>query len=279
MKKNMSEEKIKRLVTVMIPIYTLRLGEIDLLSLRRCFEVLGGHDIAIVKPHSLDISQFDSLIGGNITYRVEEFDDKYFAGREGYNRLMLSAELYERFIDSQYLFVHQADVYVFRDELEQWCNSGYDYIGAPWLPALADIQGKNLFRRAFYLMRRFVGSVVPGFHAINLKYKVGNGGCSLRNTRSFLEAARDLAPNFAIASFQSAKHENFEDVFWSVRVNDICPGALRIAPCDEAARFSIESHPETAMTLTGGELPMATHAFARRRNRSFWQQHIPFPPI
>ena len=269
------EREERRLVTVVIPIYTLSLSETEVMVLRQCFRVLGHHDIAVVKPRSLDISPLAEMIGDEPRFRVEDFDDSFFAGREGYNRLMLSTELYRRFLDSRYIFIHQTDVYVFRDELEQWCLKGYDYIGAPWLPAIGDVSGWNLPRRAIYAMRHRVGKNKSSCHAINLKYRVGNGGCSLRHTRHMLEAATRLAAEFDEINALPSSSEKFEDVVWSVRVNELCPGALKIAPWQEAVHFSIESHPTMAMRLTGGKLPMATHAFARRRNRSFWKQHIP----
>lgn len=264
----------QRLVTVVIPIYTLKLSDVDWLALRQCFKVLGHHDIAIIKPQSLDLSPFPDLIGGNPQYRVEAFDDSYFAGREGYNRLMLSTDLYRRFLDSRYIFIHQSDVYVFRDELEQWCQRGYDYIGAPWLPAEGDVSGWNLPRRAIYMLRQLMGKRKSSCHPINLKYRVGNGGCSLRHTRHLHDASVKLADALARAAADSSTSKNFEDVVWSVRVNELSPGTLRIAPYQEAALFSIESHPSMAMRITGGQLPMATHAFARRRNRTFWKQYI-----
>ena len=264
----------QRLVTVVIPIYTLKLSDVDWLALRQCFKVLGHYDIAIIKPQSLDLSPFPDLIGGNPQYRVEAFDDSYFAGREGYNRLMLSTDLYRRFLDSRYIFIHQSDVYVFRDELEQWCQRGYDYIGAPWLPAEGDVSGWNLPRRAIYMLRQLMGKRKSSCHPINLKYRVGNGGCSLRHTSHLHDASVKLADALARAAANSSTSENFEDVVWSVRVNELSPGTLRIAPYQEAALFSIESHPSMAMRITGGQLPMATHAFARRRNRTFWKQYI-----
>jgi len=264
----------QRLVTVVIPIYTMSLSDIELVALRRCFNVLGHHDIAIVKPKSLDISPFKLLVDENASFRVEEFDDAYFAGREGYNRLMLSTVLYERFIDSRYIFIHQTDVYVFADDLERWCQRGYDYIGAPWLPAVGDVSGWNLPQRALYMARRALGKFKSPYHPINLKYLVGNGGCSLRHTAHFLAAATQLADAFAQAASDASNRENFEDVVWSVRVNHLRPGTLAIAPYREAVFFSVESHPGMAMRLTDNQLPMATHAFARRRNRGFWKRYI-----
>lgn len=264
----------QRLVTVVIPIYTLKLSDTDLLALRQCFQVLGQHDIAVIKPRSLDISPLAGMIGCEPHFRVEEFDDSFFAGREGYNRLMLSPDLYNRFLDSRYIFIHQTDVFVFRDELEQWCLRDYDYIGAPWLPAEGDVSGWNLPRRAIYAMRRLMGKRKSSCHPINLKYRVGNGGCSLRHTRHLHDAAVKLVDTLSRIASDTSTSENFEDVVWSVRVNELCPDTVKVAPYQEAVFFSVESHPSMAMRLTGGQLPMATHAFARRRNRAFWKQHI-----
>jgi len=158
--------------------------------------------------------------------------------------------------------------------LDNWCQRGYDYIGAPWLPAIGDVSGYNLIRRAIYLIRRGLGKFKPTCHAINLKYKVGNGGCSLRHTRHLYEASLKMTELLTRAANGSSNSEYFEDVVWSVRVNEEQPGTLSVAPCEEAVRFSVESHPSMAMRLSGGRLPMATHAFARRRNRSFWKQYI-----
>ncbi|MBR5102210.1 MAG: hypothetical protein IK092_03730, partial [Muribaculaceae bacterium] len=238
-KKTSQEVEELRLVTVVIPLYTLNLNVNELLSLRQCFSVLGNHDIAIVKPHSLDVSALPELIGGNPKFRVEEFDDSYFAGREGYNRMMLSAEFYSRFLTSRYIFIHQTDVYVFRDELERWCLKGYDYVGAPWLPAIGDVKGFNMLRRFVYDCRRLNGRLTPGFHSINLKYKVGNGGCSLRHVEHTHHAACILATSIAEVAAYSSRTENFEDVFWSVRVNELSPGAFRIPPYTEAVYFSV----------------------------------------
>lgn len=51
----------------------------------------------------------------------------------GYNRLMLSEDLYSAFSNYEYILICQSDAYIFRDELKEWCEAGYDYVGAPWL--------------------------------------------------------------------------------------------------------------------------------------------------
>ena len=68
---------------------------------------------------------------------METFDPAYFTSIQGYNRLLLSTEFYQRFLGSAYLLICQLDVFVFRDELAGWVARGYDYVGAPWVSSTA----------------------------------------------------------------------------------------------------------------------------------------------
>ena len=40
--------------------------------------------------------------------------------------------LYERYAAYEFMFTYELDAFVFKDELEKWCEQGWDYIGAPW---------------------------------------------------------------------------------------------------------------------------------------------------
>lgn len=44
---------------------------------------------------------------------------------------MLSAEFYDRFAAYEYVLIYQLDAFVFADRLAEFCQMGYDYIGAP----------------------------------------------------------------------------------------------------------------------------------------------------
>ena len=78
----------------------------------------------------------------------------------------------------------------------------------------------------------------------------------------------------------STQIANFEDVVWSVRVNELWPGSVRIPDASTAAHFAIEGHPEMAMKLTGGEFPMGTHMLTPSldsvANQKFWSKHLDF---
>lgn len=267
-------------VTIIIPVYTLQLRPVERLALRRTFDVMGGRDCAFVVPRSLSESGLHALMARvteglpSVGYRVETFDGAYFAGREGYNRLMTSTELYRRFADARWVCVVQTDVLLLRDDLDVWLDSPYDYVGAPWLPDAREVCGFYPLHRLEWALRRLWARLIPGFHSINLKYCVGNGGFSLRRVSKFARLAEAFAQRFAQANAHADRTENFEDVLWSVMVNRWQPGALNVAPWQEALRFSWESHPDYASRLTQGSLPMGAHAFYRKRNRRFWQNKI-----
>jgi len=117
-------------VCVVIPIYKEILNEFEVQSVLQCIKVLSDYSIHFVCPKGLDIGfyneNFSEIV--NFTY----FEKKYFEDLSGYNRLMLSIGFYKAFDKYQYMLVYQTDCYVFRDELLDWVNKGYDYIGGIW---------------------------------------------------------------------------------------------------------------------------------------------------
>ena len=274
METSLTEQKAgEHRAVVVVPIYTLTLSEMEQRTLRRALRVLSRHDVVVVKPQSLDVSSLGSLLGVDQRWTVESFADSYFAGREGYNRLMMSEEFYERFLALDYMLVVQTDVLVFSDQLDEWRSRGYDYVGAPWLPAVQTVKGFHPLHRAVWHVRKALSHVTPGFHAVSLKYSVGNGGFSLRRVAKFHAIASTHRDAIAEIIASERGVGGFEDVFWSVKARQL-DDTFTVAPWREALLFSVESHPDLAMHYTGGELPFGSHAFARRRNSREWRHWI-----
>ena len=125
---------------VIIPVYKSLPDRYEEISFRQCIKILSKHPLCIVTFSGLNIDWYrDILQTFKVDFSIEYFDKAYFESLSGYNKLMLSKQLYQRFMAYEYMLIYQLDAYVFRDELEYWCRQGYDYIGAPWLKA-----GKNL---------------------------------------------------------------------------------------------------------------------------------------
>lgn len=253
-------------VTIVVPCYKQELSEYERISFDRLCETLGNHRIIVIKPRSLRLP--DSITGNNRVAGVECFADSYFAGRiAGYNRLMMSKEFYSRFENSEYILIYQLDAYVFRDELESWCDKGYDYIGAPWL--LRPVYEFPLLRFISWLKRKFCDLTGRPNGQIT-RYKVGNGGLSLRWVDSHLKAVEKL--NDVIESFVNAEkhHHTFnEDVFFGVWVNRYGMN-FRYPDWKEALKFSFDKYPGLCYELNGNNLPFGCHSWYGRKMRKFW---------
>ena len=85
----------KKMVKIVIPIYKTELLDFEIKSLNQCVKILGHHSIVFAQPESLDASSLN--FKGRIS--SEKFPDHYFKNVFGYNRLMLSENFYERFLD------------------------------------------------------------------------------------------------------------------------------------------------------------------------------------
>lgn len=270
----------KELVTILIPIYKEELSPDEYISLRQCMSVLSKYSITLVCPKSLIL---DNYFNEFADFKVEVFDDSFFTSIDGYNKLMMSKQFYHRFLNYEYILIYQLDAYVFRDELEYWCNLNFDYIGAPW----------------------FADTTIPVKDQV--LYGVGNGGLSLRKVKSHYNAlnfyfihfflkclyesyTQYLLSNqnqfqrikFFIASFltriffiRSEKYLNIklnEDKYWCLVVPKINLN-FKVAPLEQGIKFSFEENPDILYTMNNKELPFGCHAWAKC-NKTFWGKFI-----
>lgn len=215
-------------VVVIIPVYKETLTDTEKVSFNRCLQVLGKYPIVLACPENLNLTEY---AGKNLLFAP--FDPSYFLSTKTYNKLMVSEEFYNRFVEYEYILIYQLDAFVFSDQLLEWCHKEYDYIGAPWLTA----EG------------------VPN--------SVGNGGFSLRKTKSFLK----------ICSAFKRTAESYpynEDGFWSTIAPQLssftCP-----SPKD-ALSFAFEEQPDKCFQLTQQTLPFGCHAWPHYMK--FWSTWI-----
>ena len=257
----MNRSKHDPRIAVVIPVYKTWLSAYEIISLRQCCKILGGFPLILIKPQTLSIDAYRTFKND---FGVESFDDDYFKDVGGYNRLMLSREFYARFLEYDYILIHQLDAFVFRDELLDWCKRDYDYIGAPWLSTPLEGLIRNFKRgmkrrQAWRNNIKEKGTGLP----VNLQFenRVGNGGFSLRKVVKFHEIC-DLDRKMIDFYKQNCKTHHFfnEDVYWSVEVNRRS-ARLKIPDYKKAVGFSIEFNPEYAFKLTGGKLPFGCHAW------------------
>lgn len=227
---------------------------------------MGKHKIVFVAPEDLDLSEYENILQKHL--EIEYFDKEYFTNIRGYNNLMLSKEFYQRFIEYEYMLIHQLDCFVFRDELEFWCGKGYDYIGAPWLEHSYYIKSRK--EKAKFLFKRFFKRLKNNLYSKDiLIYKVGNGGFSLRKTKKFITILENTDANTLAPFTQSNDPRSLynEDVFWSF----ISKGVKK-PKYKNAAKFSLDLGADIGIRLNGGKLPFGCHAWYKKYN--LWQNYI-----
>lgn len=260
-----------RPVAIAVPIYRSELSADERQSLLHLDTHLGHHDRFFVAPASLRPRRPG--------FEVLDFPDACFTSIESYSRLLLSTSFYRAFAGYRYVLVHQLDALVFSDRLEAWCDTGHDYLGAPWL---VDPEAPE-----------------KGFS------RVGNGGLSLRRVGACLEVLEsrryhdggpsllrdlltarlpDLAPHRLVkrvrvlrearfgAAWYAGRYTVNEDRFWSDRAALFHP-RFRVAPVDVALGFSFERAPRYCCQRNGGRLPFGCHAW-RRWDPAFWKPHL-----
>jgi hypothetical protein len=251
--------------TVVIPIYKAELSYLEIKSLKQIYTILSSFRITIIKPESLNITCLKEDFS-ELTFT--SFPDAYFEGVQGYNKLMLSPAFYEQFFSYKYILIYQLDAYVFKDELSEWCNKGFDYIGAPWLKKpIYKLPIIKEFMRFVHCYKQLRGK--PSKQSFY--DKIGNGGLSLRKVESHYRAT--LAHQRKIDYYLSQKRSHFynEDVFWATEVPEFkYPTPL------EAIKFSFDKYPALCYKLNNNELPFGCHAWYKRKMKKFWKPIIGF---
>ena len=267
-------------VVVIIPVYLPTLSEDERISFCRTLEVLGHHIIVLVCPNNFESNEFDDLARKyNVKLRYERFDNSFFKGIEGYNRLLLSDLFYRRFQQFQYILICQLDTYVFKDELNEWCYKGYDYIGPP----LFDDENPKIS--------------IEGM-------TVGNGGFSLRKVQSFLnffDSNKNVFSPSQIVDLISLwrkphtrifvwalmclgwrnkarsvarRYRYNEDCFWCILLDGSRFSLKRPKP-EEALSFAFERFPKQMYQLNHYALPFGCHGWRKYQYNDFWKEFIP----
>jgi hypothetical protein len=216
-------------------------------------------------------------------FRTKKFDDRYFGSVQAHTKLMLSSGLYQAFSNYRFILIYHLDALVFSDQLEEWCDREFDFIGPPWIKDDA--------------------APYRGFSPI--EGRVGNGGFSLRKVESFLKVIHSKKryksppqlkaayfesralhqivwniPKFLLkclghrnsVQFEMSIHRFNEDDFWASRAVHYYP-EFNIAPVETALGFAFECLPRTCFKKNNHQLPFGCHAW-KKYDPSFWEPYL-----
>lgn len=234
---------------VVIPVYHKDLNEYEQISLRQCVSILGRHPLIIIKPDTLDLSDWTEQYP---MLQFESFNQPYFRSIRGYNELLCSEHFYDRFIENyEYILVYQLDAFVMRDSLIDWCRRGYDYVGAP---QFSDVRPK---RDESPTLRDRISRL--------FQQPLLNGGLSLRRVK----ACRRLLSVYHLFNKQWPGNE---DGFFSLHYPRLIPyrWLMKMPGPEEAIDFAIELEPNRSLTINEGRLPMGCHAW-HVYDLNFWR--------
>lgn len=225
---------MKNLVMIVVPVYKAQLNVEEKISLQQLRRMLGHYPICFAAPESL-ATDFDGMGNG---IKCERWSSECFVSVKAYSQLLMSREFYERFSDFEYIFIHQLDGFVFSDRLREYCEMGYDYIGAP----------------------------IPRSLWLGMPCYVGNGGISLRRVQSMIKLLSRHKVMRMPKLFDERDYCMAEDAiicYWLT-----VDGEYRVPSVNVAADFALDQDVQHCFSrLSEKNLPFACHGW----------QHASFP--
>ena len=245
-------------IVIVIPVYKSEPNDFEKLSFIRSLKVLKTYSICIISPENINLSKYyviakkENTSIENIFFPEECFKDIYT-----YSKLLTSSFFYNCFVKFEYMLIYQLDAYIFKDDLIEWAEKEYDFIGAP-----ISNKTNELISRKFK----------SDFNAeLILENCLLNGGFSLRNIRSCLKII-----NYNKEHIETLINKQWvEDVIFSLlfrRTNSNLPNEL------EAIKFSFESFPKDSFKVNNNKLPTGCHAWYRNdfeiHDNEFWFERI-----
>lgn len=252
---------------IIIPVHSPILNICEQLSLKRLVNVIKNknYDVFFITPENLDLSEYKKIIDSELssndkfTFSRISFDKKYFQNSDAYNKFCIDYNFYKTFYDYKYIFMYQLDCYLFKDNIEEWCDKNYDFIGSPILSEYSGWKDNNDI------------IWVP---------KVGNGGFGLRKISTFMEITdpngelmqyfKDIygQPLYDLKKFNQ-EDKYFYNIFryyWEAN----------ILSWKEACKFGLDMTPELLENYLGkidiNDI-MGCHAWPK--NIRFWKDKIP----
>lgn len=275
-----SNRKPVKRVAIMVPLPSPALGPDDEISMRHLRAHLDHYDRFLLVPRGMKVD-----IQG---FRVIELDHKHFGSAANHNRMLYLPEFWELFSDYEFALMYHLDALVFSDQLEEWCDKGYDFIGAPFIRCADSpwVKVERVGNGGFALYR--VPSVLKvlwnRYRQRPLKYIEDRHWEWIELQKKLLKPVRAAVPQWLRGQLTDPlrntvkrldhieANELNNDGFWADEAARYDPD-FKVAPVEEGLRFAFEVCPRLCLERNGGEMPFGCHAWARY-DRGFWESHL-----
>ena len=153
-------------VIVLILVHKERMDPYEVISMQQCFRILGHYPIKFICPRGLNNAHYLEINPkASFDFIAPHWQRTYM----NHSTLKTLPFLFKRYQQYEYILFYELDAFVFRDELMEWCQKRYSFVGAPWIGNW-NVSDTN---------SSFIG--------------VGNGGFSLRNIADHLRAIHSFS--------------------------------------------------------------------------------------
>ena len=268
-----AESNRQKRVAIVVPL-SLRaeLTSDEQISVRQLRTHLDAYDKYLIAPKSnpAEWSGFETI----------PTSDRFFGSGIAHAELVLSDEFYAQFSGYDYILLYHLDALVFSNQLLDWCDAGFDYIGAP----LRDDNGEltlvgnggfalrrvAAFRRLLASRRRSVEKPIEKW-----RQRYGSSSLMSRATSLPIWLAKSLGIRNSLTSeIRSGLRTKFfyEDLFMATRARYFDPD-FNIAPVEQALKFAFDEFPRRCYERNGRQLPFGCHAWGKY-DRAFWLEQL-----
>jgi len=256
---------MEKKVAILMPFHKEEMNDYELISFKNNTEILFEHPIYLILPEGINPKRFLEIAP---KVKVIFFESHFFNTYHGSNIFWLKPDIYYSFRSFKFLLKCELDVFIFKDDIDYWCNQHYDYIGAPWL----DPEVSNFMRGQFskinhskFLLLSWIKNKLSQKNLCK-DFFVGNGGLSLRKTSTFLKISK-LLPYIMPTAFSTNQQE---DLIWSLYVSTYFP-FFKIPDYRTAMKFSLETGLDA---INSSDLPFGCHAWYKENNFKFWKDLV-----
>lgn len=227
---------------IVVPVYKPIMSELEHISFQQCIRVLGKYPIYLIAPKNLNLSFYTDM--GQVS--IIRFEDDNFLSLEAYSHLCMKQDFYKAFEQYDYMLIYQLDAFVFSDRLMEFCDKGYDFIGAP----------------------------APKTYWEDLPFQVGNGGFSLRKISSFIDITNHIED--IVSAFRRDFGDSVIDSCFKMEdcvfaycgyKDDICFCTPRM---EDAFYFSVEFNINGVYEGINKSLPFGCHRWDRNKFDIWW---------
>ena len=273
-----SKNKKKNNAAVIIISHKPELLDYEEKSIIQCSKVLRNRDIFFTLPKNIDRTYYHKTFPSIKHFLV---NPKWLSSYEYSNHFKVLPYIYNTFSQYEFILFHEPDAYVFEDELDFWIEKSYDYIGAPWFKGYEDVhEDSNIIGvgNSGFSLRKVSShlKVTRSFSYIKKKREIYNE--NLEKFQSLGGKLYGLYSTFKQLTYSNNTHYLFnnymgqEDLFWAKYVPRNFSW-FKVAPVEDAIRFSFEIFPERLFEMNEKKLPFGCHAW-QKYNPEFWSKFI-----